>query len=90
MEKERKILDAYKILRDADTDFLVRLAVLVPQAILNTRDISLFEMEIKKLYADNKKIIAIKTYRQKTGVSLRESKEACEKITGVKGMYNDN
>jgi len=52
-----------------------------PNALLEEPD-ALLEEEVRRLSADGKLINAIKLYRERTGCSLKDAKDAVERIRG--------
>ena len=64
-----------------------------PEILVNTYEYVtysgyLLDKELMYLMNDNKKIAAIKLYREKTGQSLRDSKNYCDKLFSEKNVDN--
>lgn len=77
---KHKTILAVETILEADKKFLMRLAILCPDAVLFTKNYDNVDAKIVDLYRQNKKIIAIKMYREESGVDLRTAKEYCDNL----------
>lgn len=93
-KKQKDQVAAVAMMMDkmADTEFLIKIAVCYPKAVLGTVDQRPVDTEIKRLYKKDKKIRAIKLCREKFGLGLRDAKEYCDKISNFRPRqyYGDN
>lgn len=66
-----------------DLEFLTKLAILYPEAVLGVEDsTSALDREIKDLYAQDRRVPAIKKAREVLDIGLKEAKDYCENLTG--------